>query len=267
MDDGQHDGEIGLDAAAKLLGVHYQTVYRWVRTGVLASRKADGGYRLRTADVEALGASRRARRPLEYTGRGRDWGRLREQLHGALVAGDDTGARRVFEMIRLARVPVLEQCRELLVPNLRRIGEEWEAGELSGARVRVAAGICERSLDWAVGRLDVPATVERAALVITPKGEDHRLPSLMAGAVLREAGWQVRQVRGVVPSEIVDLAERIRPALAVVSAVLPEAVETGGEVRRDLEESLGIPVLVGGPGKPLRALLARSGDLEPGLRV
>lgn len=256
MDEAQFEGEIGLDAAAKRLGVHYQTAYRWVRTGVLPARKVDGGYRVAPADVEAVAAVREARRPLEYTGRGRDWERLCDQLHGAVVAGDDTAARRVFEMVHLARVSILDQCEQLLAPTLRRIGDEWEAGELSGARVRVAAGICERSLDWAVGRLGATASACGVALTITPKGEDHRLPSLMAGGVLREAGWAVRQVHGLAPSEVVDLAIRIQPALAVVSATLPEAVGTADEVRVDVHDAVGVPVVVGGPCTSLAGLRA-----------
>jgi excisionase family DNA binding protein len=258
------DGSIDLETAARLLGVHYQTAYRWVRTGFLPAVKGPGGYQLVPADVEAVAALRRARRPLAYTGRTRDWDRLRQQLHTALVGGDDTGARRVFEMVHLARVPLLDQCEHLLAPTLRRIGDEWGAGELSSARVRIAAGICERTLDWAVGRLDAPDPATGIALVVTPKGEDHRLPSLMAGAVLRDAGWAFREVEGVAASEVVDLARRIRPTLAVVSVTLPEAVSAAAEVRVELGDSLDIPVLVGGPQKPLTMLHDDVRAVRPG---
>jgi excisionase family DNA binding protein len=252
--DCEADGTIDLETAARLLGVHYQTAYRWVRTGFLPAVKGPGGYRLAPADVEAVATLRNARRPLTYTGRGRDWDRLREQLHRALVAGDDTAARRVFEMVHLARVPVLDQCEQMLAPSLRRIGDEWETGELCGARVRIAAGIAERVLDWAVGRLDAPDPAKGIALVVTPKGEDHRLPSLMAGAVLRDAGWAFREIEGVAASEVVDLARRIRPTLAVVSVTRREAVDAATEMQVDLGESLGLPVFVGGAGKSLAVL-------------
>lgn len=252
--DREVDGEIDLETAARLLGVHYQTAYRWVRTGALPAVKVGSGYRLSAADVAAVATVRQLRRPLAYTGRARDWDRLREQLHRALVSGDDTGARRVFEMVHLARVPILEQCEQLLAPNLRRIGEEWESGELSGARVRVAAGICERSLDWAVGRLPAARACDGVALVVTPKDDEHRLPALMAGAVLRDRGWAVREVQGVVASEVVGLADRIRPAMTIVSVTVPEAAGAADHIRGAVEEALGLPVLVGGAGKSLRDL-------------
>jgi MerR family transcriptional regulator, light-induced transcriptional regulator len=257
--DRQLEGDIDLETAARLLGVHYQTAYRWVRTGFLPAVKVGSGYRLAAADVAEVAAGREVPRPLAYTGRGRDWDRLREQLHTALVAGDDTGARRVFEMVHLARVPILDQCEQLLAPNLRRVGEEWEAGELSGARVRVAAGICERSLDWAVGRLATAPGDRAVALVVTPKDDEHRLPSLMAGAVLRDRGWAVREIQGVSPSEILDLADRMHPALAVVSVTVGEAVGTAEELRWEIE-ARGVPVLVGGPGKSLRDVALRAAE-------
>jgi excisionase family DNA binding protein len=249
------DGEIDLETAARVLGVHYQTAYRWVRTGRLPAAKVGGGYRVASRDVEKLAARRGARQSLGYTGRSRDWDRLRLQLHTALVAGDDTAARRVFEAVDLARVPMLEQCEELLTPTLRRLGEECAAGSLSGARVRVAAGICERSLEWAVSRLDPPAASCGVALVVTPKGEEHRLPAFMAGAVLRSDGWTVREILMVGPSEISDLADRIRPAMAVVSVTQPDTAGNAELVRIALEGTFGVPVLVGGPGQSLRRLL------------
>jgi excisionase family DNA binding protein len=258
----QFEDKVDLETAARLLGVHYQTVYRWVRTGVLPAVKEASGYRVERSAIEAVAAHRQAPKPLTYTGRGRDWERLRDQLHAALVAGDDTAARRVFEMVHLARVPIVEQCGQLLAPSLRRIGDEWAAGELSAARVRVAAGICERSLDWAVGRLDGRPSTEGVALVITPKGDDHRLPSLMAGAVLRDGGWAVREIHGLVPAEVVDLAHRVRPALAVVSVTMPEVFDAADEVRAELHESIAVPVLVGGPGKSLEELQASAGAIS-----
>jgi excisionase family DNA binding protein len=250
------DGSSGMDleSAARVLGVHYQTAYQWVRSGVLPSVKAGLEYRVSPMDVERLAEARRARQPLTYTGRRRDWDRLRDQCYDALVAGDETGARRVFERLRLARVPLLHQAEELLAPALHRIGEAREAGTVSSASCRVAAGICERMLAWAVCCLADPATGAPLAMVVTPKGDDHRLPALMAGAVLRDGGWAARHIEGVAIGEVVDLARRLRPSLAVVSFALPDLAGAAAEIREELGETAGITVLVGGPGEPLSAL-------------
>src|SRR5437763_16574858 len=102
------DVAIDLEAAAARLGVHYQTAYRWVRSGVLPARKVGGEYRLSVSDVDRLAALRCNRGPLGYTGRPRDWGRLRTQLHASPGDGDESAARPVVEPVRLAAGPLLD---------------------------------------------------------------------------------------------------------------------------------------------------------------
>lgn len=46
--------EIGLREAGGVLGVHYMTVYRYVRTGRLAARREGGDWLVHRAEVEAL---------------------------------------------------------------------------------------------------------------------------------------------------------------------------------------------------------------------
>jgi B12 binding protein len=209
-----------------------------------------------------LESAARAPQPLAYTGRRRDWDRLGDQFFDALVTGDETGARRVFERLRLARVPLADQSEQVLAPAMRRIGEESEVGTLSGARVRVAAGIAERVLAWAVSCLDDPLFGAPLAMVVTPKGDDHRLPALMAAAVLRDGQWMVRQIEGVAAGEIVALARRSRPGLAVVSFALSDLSDAAGDLGDELGDELGIPVLVGGPGQPLGALREQADALR-----
>jgi methanogenic corrinoid protein MtbC1 len=196
----------------------------------------------------------RAGQPLPYTGRRRDWDRLRDQFYDAVIIGDETGARRVFERLRLARVPLADQSEQLLAAAMRRIGDECEVGTLSGARLRVAAGIAERTLAWAASCLDDARPGAPRAIVITPKGDDHRLPALMAAAVLRDGGWAVRQIEGVAAGEVVAVARRSRPALAVVSFALSDLGDAVADLGDQLADEVGIPVLVGGPGEPLCAL-------------
>src|SRR5438094_848931 len=52
---------MNLDAAASMLGVHYQTAYRWVRMGLLPAVRVGAGYELDRHDVETLAADRRRR--------------------------------------------------------------------------------------------------------------------------------------------------------------------------------------------------------------
>lgn len=200
--------------------------------------------------------------PLPYTGRRRDWDRLRDQFYDALIIGDETGARRVFERLRLARVPLAEQSEQLLAPAMRRIGDDCEVGTVSRGRLRVAAGIAERALAWAVSCLDDPRVGAPRVIVITPKGDDHRLPALIAAAVLRDGDWAVRHIEGVAAADVVAVARRSRPALAVVSFAVSDLSDVAADLHDQLADELGVPVLVGGPGEPLGALQEQADALH-----
>src|ERR1019366_9055027 len=104
-----------LSEAADALGVHYQTAYAWVRQQQLPARNV----------------------------RVRDWPRLADGLHAALVAGDEVTARASLGRLAGA-VPLADLCDNVIAPALVRIGEQWAAGEVSIAMEHRASAICER---------------------------------------------------------------------------------------------------------------------------
>src|SRR5882757_11023496 len=110
--------------AAEILGVHYQTAYAWVRQGVLPARKTGRGYEVSESDVSALAARRAAGTAPRPHIRVRDWDAQASRLHAAVMAGDETQARHLFD--RVARgVPLVELCERVIAPALRRVGDEW----------------------------------------------------------------------------------------------------------------------------------------------
>ena len=82
--------------AAETLGVHYQTAYGWVRQGTLRARKTPRGYEVSESDVHALLARRAAGAEPSREVQVRDWAAQADRLYAALVAGDETQARRDF---------------------------------------------------------------------------------------------------------------------------------------------------------------------------
>ena len=129
--------------AAEVLGVHYQTAYAWVRQGVLPARKTGRGYEVSEGDVSALAARRASGRAPRTTISVRDWTAQADRLYAAIMSGDETLARHVFD--RLARgVPLTELCERIIAPSLRRVGEDWAAGRGTIAEEHRASAICER---------------------------------------------------------------------------------------------------------------------------
>jgi MerR family transcriptional regulator, light-induced transcriptional regulator len=249
--------DLDLDGAARLLGVHYQTAYRWVRSGALPAMKVAGEYRLREEDVRRLAERRRAPKPPPSIGRVRDWRPLVAQLHTAALEGDEFSARRLFERLRVAGVPSLLLCQELITPVLYRIGEGWGSGQVSSAQVRVAAGISERLVAML-------ATASRGrprglAVVASPSGEGHRLPSLMATVVLRADCWRVHHFGADVPADdLIEFALKRGASLVVLSPTLAELVDDARRLQDDFLHLYGLATLVGRPGAPLTELVAQA---------
>jgi excisionase family DNA binding protein len=235
------DVVLDLSEAARELGVHYQTAYRWVREGALRAVKVGKSYRVQRRDLDRFVQRREsgtAPRPIHV----RDWGHQIDRLHEAVHRNDERLASDQVDLLAKGGVSPVELCDDLLAPVLRRIGEEWAAGAATVADEHRASAMCERLL----ARLPTRRTrVRGTAVVGTRSGEHHALPALMAAIALRWDGWRVHHLAADIPPE--------RPDLLVLSATMP-AAGAAAAARRSAQE-LGIPVLIGGPGRRLGELL------------
>jgi excisionase family DNA binding protein len=250
--------------AAEILGVHYQTAYAWVRQGVLPARKTGRGYDVSENDVSALAARRASGTAPRPHIQVRDWDAQADRLHTAIMAGDETKARRAFD--RLARgVPLTELCERIVAPALRRVGDEWAAGGVSIAAEHRASAICERLI---AARTNQPQGRPRGiAVVTTPSGERHGLPALMATACLREDRWLVHHLAADLPAaEVAGLAREVGAGLVVLSSATTEGAWTATEAAAEITRSAaGLTVLTGCPGDSLSELrqLARDSVARP----
>ena len=251
-----------MSEAAERLDVHYQTAYRWVREGVLPARKVGGSYELDAADVDAFAARRATPAPARRRLAVRDWEAQAERFHGLLVEGEEREARALVARLHDGGVPVIDVCERVLAPALRRIGEEWADGEVSVAEEHRAAAICERIL--APLAVPGPGRPRGVCVVATTPGETHRLPGLMATAVLREAHWRVHHLATEVPLESLRaLVRSVGANLAVFSVAYADAEAPARRMARMLAHD-GVAVLVGTAGTSLRELLDRSEEATRG---
>lgn len=233
-----------IQEAADQLGLHYMTVYRYVRTGRLAGVKDGVEWRVKASDVAALtGGSDtpskgRGRRTADYTAR----------LEDRLVAGDAAGAWTVVDNAMAAGLDAGGVYGELFVPVLRSIGDRWEAGAYTVAQEHQASAV----LTGLVGRLGPRFSRrgrKRGSVVLgTPPGDEHALPVAMAADLLRGVGFRVHALGHNVPAnsfvETSDAAERL-------IAVAICATTTGNErpIRRTLRalrDVVDVPIFLGG---------------------
>ncbi|HUB23106.1 MAG TPA: B12-binding domain-containing protein [Streptosporangiaceae bacterium] len=243
-----------LREAADALGVHYQTAYAWVRQGTLPARKTGRGYEVLDGDVLALAERRASGTPPRPEVRVRDWPAQADRLYDAIVSGDETLARHDFDRLA-AGVPMIDLCERVITPALRRVGDEWAAGELTIAAEHRASAICERLI---APRLHQPPGRPRGiAITATPPAERHSLPALMAAACLREDRWLVHYLAVDLPvTEVIGLAQDTGADLVVLSSATAQTARAARREAREIRFSAPrLRVLTGRPGDTLSQLL------------
>ncbi len=138
---------------------------------------------------------------------------------------------------RLLGLHGLERAiRDALMPYLRELGERWARSEVTVAQEHFASRLIEgRLLALARGWNKGPG---RRAVLACPSGEQHTLPLLCFGLVLRNRGWRNIYLGGdTPPSTALMAADTVTADVVVLSAVstdrfAPVAGELKGLARR-----------------------------------
>ena len=244
-----------LQDAAQRLGVHYQTVYGWVRAGALPATKLGRGYQVSEADLRRFESDRSTGQPPSAAVQVRDWNKQAKRLSAALASGNEQLARRQIDRLTTGQVPVIDLCTRLLTPALAEIGDAWAAGRMSVAEEHRASAICERLL--APLAQPQPGRPRGVAVVSTPPGEQHGLPALMAVAALREDHWVVHHLAANVPlDDLAELAEQVAANLVVLTTSTSGPLNAGPELHALSARLSNVRVLIGTPGASLHTLLA-----------
>jgi excisionase family DNA binding protein len=245
-------GQLSLREAADLLGVHYMTIYRRVRLGILPARKVAGTWWLDPADVErsTTTPARGRRRRGTAQPRASMW---RQRLQERMLRGDVAGSWQVVEAAMTSGFEPDEIYVGLLAPSLHAIGASWGLGRVSIDQEHFASSVAATL----IGRLG-PRFVHRGrkkgvVIVAMPPGERHGLGVAMLTDILSDAGYEVLNLGPDTPTASLVAAMRDAGSLAavVVSVVDTERRPAAGRllsaVRR---ERPSVPRLVGGNAIP-----------------
>jgi MerR family transcriptional regulator, light-induced transcriptional regulator len=238
-------GALRIGEFARRAGVNPELLRAWERRyGLLQPIRTEGGFRLYTAEdaerveqmkgalAEGLSAAEAARRVLEAE-RPQEAGL--EDARGRLLAaahGYDESAIHSILDEALAGFALGTVLRELLLPVLRGIGDEWERGELEVGMEHFATTIIRERL-LALSRLWSRGGDPLAVLACAP-GELHDIGLIAFGLVLRSHGWRIFFLGANTPVETVaEAAAAFRPKLVVVASMDAALLEgVGGELRR-----------------------------------
>jgi len=243
-------GDLTLQDAADALGVHYMTVYRYVRLGVLPASRAGRSWVVRREDLERYAAERQrgeeagpgGRRNVDWAGR----------LQGRLLAGDRLGAKNVVDAALAAGADPDDVCLDVVAPALRGIGDCWADGRCDVAHEHRASVIAGQVLALLESRFSRRGVRRGVVVLGCAPGERHALPARLVAGVVRRSGWEVEDLGADVPASSFALAaaEASRLAAVAISSTTPGNEAAVAEAVAAVRDRVSVPVLVGGGAVP-----------------
>ncbi len=250
-----------LHEAAGELGVHYMTVYRYVRLGLLDATKVGKSWQVSRSAIESFQEGS-ATSPTPSRGahgaRGaaseRDFDKMAapwaERLEARLLAADGPGAWGVVEAAQTSGAGVDDIYLNVLSPALVSIGERWESGSIDVAVEHRASSVALRLLGR-LGQRCVRRGPGRGKIVIgAPAGEQHGIPLAMLSDLLRLDGWDVIDLGPNTPPDSFAHAAADGDVIAMgVSVTSPGTLDAAADACRAIREaSPDTLVLLGGSG-------------------
>lgn len=229
---------IRIGALSEQTGVSADVLRSWERRyRLLTPQRTAGGFRLYSdADVVrirsmtaliAVGipASEAARQVLEsgegapVNAAGRDETPLQEvcaALHGAFRSFDELALEAAIDLA-LSRLDLDAAIRDVFLPALRTLGDDWEAGRVSVAQEHFSVNVLRGRLmglarGWDHG-------FGPRALLACPPTEYHDVSLILFGLALRRRGWRVTFLGADTPiDEVVRVRTSLAPQLTVLFA-------------------------------------------------
>ena len=239
-------------------GVSPELLRAWeLRYGLLEPSRTVGRFRLYSeadiarvrrmrANLDAgLSASEAARvvlaerSPVDSLG----LGEAADDLARSLESYDDVGAQAALDSL-LAAFSLDTVVREVLVPYLHAVGERWQRGELSVGQEHFISNVIRgrllalsRGWDRGVGPRAVLASAE---------GDQHDLPVLLFGVLLRTHGWRITFLGADTPiTSLAETVRAVRPDVAIITGTVQGVFEPLVEQLREVAREA--PLYLAGP--------------------
>lgn len=248
-------GDLNLKQAARLLDVHYMTVYRYVRNGLLPARRQGQIWLVDPGDLEDFRRLRRAHpKP-----RSVDW---QDRLHQRLLAGDEVGAWTVLtDALSAGRSP--QSCHlDMLASAVAAVEADISAGRLGAADGRVVTTTASRLVARLGGRFLHRGRSKGTVVFGAPCGEHEGFANAIVANLIRLDGVAVLELGTDTPAAaFLEGAQRAPDLIAMAigfSSIerLPAVLEVIETIRAVYP---ALPVLAQAPAQHRSALPALAG--------
>lgn len=251
-------GALRIGEFARRVKVSPELLRAWERRyGLLQPTRTEGGFRLYTSEdadrvarmkralAEGLSAAEAARQALvEERPAG---GLLDDASMRLLRAAHDYDEATVHAVLdeALATFALETVLRELIVPVLKDVGDQWERGELEVGQEHFASHLIRGRL-LGLARLWGRGSGPVAILACAP-GERHDISLLLFGLLLRSHGWRILFLGADTPLETLSRAvETTNPRIVVVSSFDASLLDAVATSLRRLARTT--PLVLSGPG-------------------
>ena len=258
-------GYVRIGELTKRTGVSPELLRAWEqRYGLLQPTRTPGGFRLYSAADEArvqrmqslvsggLAAAQAARlvlsggepEPRTDSGSATPLEEAAGNLTAALDRLDEQAANSALDRL-FSAYTVETVLQEVVLPYLHRLGERWEAGEVSVAQEHFASNLLRGRLlglaqGWGQGQ-------GPGAILACVPGEHHELGLLVFGVALRRRGWRITYLGTDSPiGAVADIARSLAPAVVVLLSINPDNfLDHAREIKKLAKQ---VPVMIAGTG-------------------
>lgn len=247
---------LNLKQVARLLDVHYMTVYRYVRSGRLVARKVGTGWVVDPDELEHFRAGWSAG-GAEPDGAPVDW---IDRLRRRLVVGDEAGAWREIEAAMVAGWEPEQVLVDMISGAVRATSHD--DGPAAG---HLAVTTATRMVALVAARFRRSGRSRGTVVLGAPLGEGHTLGLVVVADVLRLRNVDVLDLGTDVPPDAfaaaADMADRL-VAVGLGVSTVERLEEVGAVVHAVREVRPEVPVLVGGRAVANPEVAALSGGTD-----
>jgi methanogenic corrinoid protein MtbC1 len=170
-------------------------------------------------------------------------------LTASLDRLDEQAANTALDRLSAAYT-VETVLQEVVLPYLHRLGERWEAGQVSVAQEHFASNLLRGRLlglaqGWGQGR-------GPGAILACVPGEHHELGLLAFGVALRRRGWRITYLGTDSPiGAVADITRSVQPAAVVLLSMNPEGfLDHAPDIEKLANQ---VQVMIAGPGATPKA--------------
>ena len=243
----ESDG-LTLAEVAKRLGVHYMTVYRYVRTGRLRAQREGTQWVVLESELSHFDVDRHA---IALAPRDGSTGDPVTRLADRLLDGDEHGAWTIAQESLAGGATPTNLYQVLFAPAMRTIGDRWARGEVTIADEHRASVVMARLIGRSGPLFRSRGTRIGTVVVGAPAGEMHGLATSLAADILRARRFDVVDLGADVPIDafVQCVCDTNRLVAVAISVVTQGSQLSAGHLVDALRRAdVRAPIYVGGAG-------------------